>query len=186
VEIQKKLKYQKEGQTTYIKMEIEISEKEKTALSILLGLRKKFAREKKTNEVYSASELYRMFSETIRKINREELDFLGTLVQMHKPEVKNEDEVWGVVDDAVDRSKIKRYDWNKVFGRSLTQEILFLKKEGMSVEETFNKLCLDPRVTQFLVSKPRQQKKIIENLKISTHARYGENNTAAKVMNDDE
>jgi len=167
-------------------MNIDISEKEKTALSILLGLRQKFAREKKLNMVYSARELHGMFLDTIKKINRQELDFVGTLIQMKKPKIENEDEIWGVVDSAIHKSKIKRYDWTKVFGRSLTQEILFLKKDGFDVTKTFEFICNDARFLIFLDEHKRESKKIYENLKISVHARYGENNTATKVMEKEE
>lgn len=166
-------------------MQVEISEKEKTALSLLLGLRQKFAKEKKTGESYSTHELHKLFSELIAKISKEELRFVETLIVAKAPE-KQKDEVWGVVDEAIERSKIKRYDWNKVFGKSLTQEILILKKNGLDVEQTFEELKQDKRVLNFLDENKREKTKILENLKISTHARFGENNTAIKIMNEDE
>jgi len=36
----------------------------------------------------------------------------------------------------------------------------------------------------FIDENKREKTKIIENLKISVHARFGENNTAKKVMED--
>lgn len=166
-------------------MQVEITEKEKTALSVLLGLRQKFAKDKKTGESYSAHELHKLFSELISKISKEELKFVETLIVAKAPE-KQKDEVWGVVDEAIERSKIKRYDWNKVFGKSLTQEILILKKSGLDVEQTFEELKQDKRVLNFLDENKREKTKILENLKISTHARFGENNTANKIMSEDE
>jgi hypothetical protein len=159
-------------------MQIEITEKEKTALSILVGLRQKFAKEK--NETYSANELHRLFSELILKINRQELRYLDTTTVSHVPE--NRGEIWGEIDEAIERSKIKRYDWNKVFGKSLTQEILFLKKDGLNVNATYETLSKDQRVLNFILENKREKRKILENLKISIHARFGENNTAQKVM----
>lgn len=159
-------------------MQIEITEKEKTALSLLLGLRQKFARAK--GETYSATELHKLFSELIMNINKNELKYLDTLVIAHTP-AKQQDEVWGEVDQAIERSTIKRYDWNSVFGRSLTQEILFLKKSGMTVDETCEALSKDPRTLTFLDLNKTEKRKILKNLKISTHARFGENNTAKKV-----
>jgi hypothetical protein len=166
-------------------MQVEITEKEKTALSVLLGLRQKFAKDKKTGESYSAHELHKLFSELISKISKEELKFVETLIIAKAPE-KQKDEVWGVVDEAIERSKIKRYDWNKVFGKSLTQEILILKKSGLDVEQTFEELKQDKRVLNFLDENKREKTKILENLKISTHARFGENNTANKIMSEDD
>lgn len=166
-------------------MQIEISEKEKTALSILLGLRQKFAKEKKSDQTYSAFELHKLFTELIGKINRDELRYLDTITVAHTPE-KPRDEVWGEIDDAIERSKIKRYDWNKVFGKSLTQEILYIKKSGLNVDEAFKELSQDKRVLDFIDDHKREKTKILENLKISVHARFGENNTAKKVMEDQE
>ena len=162
-------------------IQIEIGEKEKTALSILLGLRQKFSREKKNNESYSAAELHKLFSELILQINTGELQFLKTLSISHTPE-KPRDEIWGEIDDAIERSKIMRFDWDKVFGRSLTQEILLLKKDGLDVVKTFEKLSKDERVLKFIEEHKQAKRKILKNLKISVHARFGENNTAQKIM----
>jgi hypothetical protein len=164
-------------------MQIEITEKEKTALSILLGLRQKFAKEQKTGQTYSAHEMHKLFSEVIGKINKGELRYLDTLQIAHTPE-KKENPIWDVVDEAIERSKIKRYDWNKIFGKSLTQEILYLKKSGLTVDDTFEELKQDIRVSKFIDENKKEKSKILENLKISVHARYGENNTAKKVMED--
>jgi hypothetical protein len=160
-------------------MQIEITEKEKTALSILVGLRQKFARER--NQPHSTHELYKLFSELIGRINRNELRFLDTIRPEHTAE-RPKDEIWGEIDEAIERSKIKRYDWDVVFGKSLTQEILLLKKQGSSVNEAFEKLKKDERVEKFIEGNKREKRKILANLKISVHARYGENNTAQKIM----
>ena len=161
-------------------MQIDITEKEKTALSILLGLRQKFAKEKKDNQTYSADELHRTISELLLKVNKGEMRFIDTLIEINAPD-KPKDEIWGVVDEAIERSKIKRYDWAEVFGRSLTQEILLLKKEGKDVKETYEILCKDEKVLKFIESKKREKRKILDNLRISVHARYGENNTSEKI-----
>lgn len=166
-------------------MMIEISEKEKTALSILLGLRQKFALGRKNNESYSARELHTMFSEVIKKINRNELRYLDTLQIVHHIPEKNPDPIWDEIDKHIERSTIERYNWKGVFGNSLTQEILKLKKGGLKVDDAFEKLSQDVRVRDFIEEKKGKKRKILENLKISVHARYGENNTANKVMGDD-
>ena len=167
-------------------MQIEIGEKEKTALSLLLGLRQKFAREKRGDVTYSPKELHTLFSELIRKINRNELRYLDTITVAHKS-TKTQDPIWDEVDQQIEKSTIKRYNWNKVFDRSLTQEILNLKKAGLDVETAYQELLQDVRVGDFIDDHPKgEKKKILENLKISVHARYGENNTALKVMSDEE
>ena len=65
-------------------------------------------------------------------------------------------------------------------------EKILLKKSGLNVDEAYNELMQDERVQDFIDGHKGEDKKILENLKISVHARYGENNTAIKVMSDDD
>jgi hypothetical protein len=97
---------------------------------------------------------------------------------------KKEDENWSVINKKIDESSIKRYDWNSVFGRSLTQEILTLKNVGHDAEETIKILSEDLRTREFLKLHKQDKNKVLENLKISVHARFGENNTAKKILED--
>lgn len=169
-------------------MLIEIGEKEKTALSLLLGLRQKFALEKKGGVTYSAMELHKLFSELIQKINKGELRYLDTITITYGSErgQGKVNKVWDHIDEQIEKSTIKRYEWKKVFGNSLTEEILKLKKSGVDVDNAFANLSGDDRVIKFLNENEIDAKDIIKNLKTSVHARYGENNTAMKVMSDDE
>lgn len=168
-------------------MLIEISENEKTALSILVGLRQKFALAKKKNESYSALELHKMFSEVIQKINKGELRYLDTIAMHYESKKEPEpDPIWDEINKQVERSTIERYNWKKVFGNSLTQEILKLKKAGHDVAEAYKVLKEDKQVINFLDENKGKKRKILENLKISVHARYGENNTANKVMGEED
>lgn len=160
-------------------MNIEITEKEKTALSLLLGLRLKFGNEKKENITYSAKELHLLFTELLDKINKGEIKYLDSLRVTPEPKPNP---VWDTIDRQIERSTIRRYDWKGVFNGSLTQEILKLKKSGKEVLETFNILRNDKRVIEFLEKNKAEKENIIKNLEISVHARYGENNTAIKVM----
>jgi len=162
-------------------MQIEIGEKEKTALSLLLGLRQKFAREKRGDLNYSAKELHKLFSELIDKINKDELRYLDTITVPHTSE-KPKDKIWDHIDEQIERSTIKRYDWNKVFGHSLTEEILKLKKSGLDIDDAFTELLNNDRIIRFLDENETEAVNIVKNLKISVHARFGENNTAKKVM----
>jgi len=170
------------------KMQIEISEKEKTALSILLGLRQKFALAKRKKETYSALELHTLFSEVISKINKDELRYLDTITVAHdcrrgfgKTHAGKQDKIWDHIDDQIEKSTIRRYDWNNVFGHSLTKEILRLKKQDFNVEDTLTELLNNDRVIRFLDENEIEAANIVKNLKISVHARFGENNTAKKV-----
>ncbi len=149
--------------------------KERTALSTLRGLRIKFAKEIKSTRKYTPLELNILIAELLRKIDN------GQTVNLVDRE-NEPDEVWDVVDEQIERSKIKRFPWKKILGKSLTQEILLKKKQDLTVKETFEALANDERITNFILEYPKQEKDLIKNLEISVHARYGENNTAEKVM----
>lgn len=166
-------------------MQIEITEKEKTACSILLGLKKKFEIESKKGFTYTATELHKTISEVIKKINKGELEYIQTLQVANQP-VKERDEVWGEIDDQIERSTIHRYNWKEVFGHSLTKEILRLKKSGLNCEDALTDLLNNGRVIRFLEENAHEEENILKNLKISVHARYGENNTAKKVEEEDQ
>lgn len=147
-------------------------EKEKAAISIMNGLRQKFARERGKEITYSADELHLMFSESINKIKRDEDIVFDTT------------EDWEEINKQIARSNIKRYPWREIFGKPLTQMILTFKKHGFSAEETINEIHKDSIFKKFLEHHIGDQEKIIENVKISVHARYGENETAKKIMGD--
>lgn len=156
--------------------------KERAALSLLLGLRQKFAREIREGRGYTALELHIMLSESIKKISSDKLICMEEKHTKPKPKQPTENsKIWGEVDEQIERSKIRRYDWKKVFGHSLTKEILRLKKSGLDVEDAFTKLLNNDCVIKFLEENDVESKNIVKNLKISIHARFGENNTAKKV-----
>lgn len=166
-----------------LKMEnekIEITPKERTALSILHGLRQKFSIESRKNpQVYGSLELYRLFRDIMEKINRNEIQLYERDKDIQKVAVGG-DKVWDFLGSTIERSKIKRYNWDKVFGRSLTQEILILMNQGKEVDETFKILSNRKEVLEF-IGERKQKNKILENLKISVYARYGENKTSKKI-----
>lgn len=169
---------------------IELGDKEKTALSILVILKKKFAKEKKEQMSYSAQELHKLFTELVSQINKGELRYYDSMIQRlneraYDQPKKKPNEVWDVVDKAIERSRIKRYPWRQILGDSLTKEILRLKKLGLDVKQTYEELRNNRDVVAFINENKRQKKKIEENLKISVHARYGENNTAKQVEKED-
>lgn len=161
------------------KERIEITEKEKTALSLLFGLRQKFALEKRKNpQSYSSEELYKLFSELMNKVNKEEI----RIYDRETPrDLYINDQV---ISDAIKRSKIKRYNWNKILGESLTKVILKSRKEGLNVDETYLRIVKNKNLCEFIQHHLTEESKILENLRISVHARYIENNTAEKVKNE--
>jgi hypothetical protein len=155
---------------------------ERTALSVLLGLRQKFALQLNEEINYTPKELHEMISYLLKQVKRKKINQVDLAYAINPPE-KIPDEVWGIVDKAVNRSKIKRYNWKLVLnGNTLTKEILLLKKDGKDVLEAYNILLNDKRINQFIEEHPYEKEDILKNIEISVHARYGENNTAKKVM----
>jgi len=168
-------------------------DKERTALSILTGLRQKFALGINKNETYSALELHKLFSELILKVNRGEEISVPQKVVQNEPikstiakELSEGSKIWGEVENQIERSKIRRYNWNGILGHSLTKEILRLKKSGLDVEDTFTELLNNDRIIRFLDENEVEAENIVKNIKISVHARFGENNTAKKVEEENE
>jgi len=88
---------------------------------------------------------------------------------------------WMVVNEQIERSKITRIKWKKILGVSLTRAILELKKEGLSSQEVFHVLLHGSKLTEFVNTHFSAKEKVIENLRISVSARFGENKTAEKI-----
>ena len=92
------------------------------------------------------------------------------------------DNDWIVVNEQIERSKITRIKWKKILGVSLTRAILELKKEGLNSQEVFHILLNGSKLTEFINTHLDAKEKIIENLKISVSARFGESKTADKIL----
>lgn len=148
---------------------------ERTALSILLGLRMKFAKEDTT---YTSKELHEMISYLLKQTKRVKINQIDLEYAFNPPKKIDE-----VVDKAIKRSKIKRTNWEVVLnGNSLTKEILLLKKQGKEVNEAFDLLKKDKRILQLLKDNEYEAQDILNKLEISVHARYAENNSANRIM----
>jgi len=65
---------------------------------------------------------------------------------------------------------------------SLTQAILLFKKDGLTSEECFIMLRDESKLTPFIESHFEMRAKILQNLKISVSARYGESKTEDKIL----
>jgi hypothetical protein len=161
-----------------------IETKERVSYTVIEGKEPKFSLRTKAKDF--PSWLNAQLSQAGRKNNMELEFFLREIKRAyefyHPIRQSKPDEVWDTINENIDRSKIKRYDWNLVFGRSLTQEILSLKLVGHNVDETFEIIKKDQRFIEFLQINKKEADRILDNLKISVHARFGENNTALKVM----
>lgn len=110
------------------------------------------------------------------------------LKDQEKIEGRNKDvekmPIWEEIKRNVGRSKIPRYKWRLIFGESLTAKILKLKKKGFSAIETYHLILDDEVVRKIIKFFPERERHIKEKIKISVCARYGENNTALKILNE--
>ena len=89
---------------------------------------------------------------------------------------------WDLVNAQIERSKIKRIKWKEILGMSLTKAILLLKKDGLNSNECFLMLKEQSKLTEYLEHHFSAREKIIENLRISVSARYGEAKTESKIL----
>jgi hypothetical protein len=89
---------------------------------------------------------------------------------------------WDVVNEQIKRSKIKRVNWKKILGRSLTCAILELKKEGLNSNECFFVLKTGSPIASYINTHFSGKEKLLENLRISVSARYGESKTEEKIL----
>lgn len=92
---------------------------------------------------------------------------------------------WDLVNEQIERSKIKRINWKSILGVSLTRAILELKKEGLSSEEVFHVLLHGSKLTDYLENQFSARDRVIEKLKISVSARFGESKTEDKILRGD-
>jgi len=93
---------------------------------------------------------------------------------------------WDVVNEQIERSKIRRFNWKGILGVSLTEYILTLKRRGYTSKETMAIIMNNPRIrNRLLLSTPSIKQKMLDNIKISVCARYGEQNTARRINKDE-
>jgi len=166
----------------YVPETIEMSPKERTALSILYGLRQKLGREaNKEPQIYTSKELHRLLSELMSKLNKGEIEIYERTNYIEN-DLKSDDPVWGVIDEAIEKSKIKRYRWKSFFDKSLTQVILEMRKKGFSPEKAYHSIIERENIKLFMEQHPSEKENMLKNIRISVFSRYGENNTANKIM----
>jgi hypothetical protein len=94
-------------------------------------------------------------------------------------------EIWDEITSHIDRSNIRRYNWKLIFGESLSKHILRYKMQGLNATETYQAILEDPIIEKITKFFPDKAKRLKEKLKISVHARFGENNTALKLFNEE-
>lgn len=146
-----------------------MSDKEKSAISVMSGLRQKFARERNKGVTYSADELHLMFTESIKKIKTDEEIIMDV------------SESWDDIESQIERSKIKRYPWKELFRTSLSKLIYGYKDHGFTAEETLNEIEKDPAFRSFLEKNSTEKENILKNLRISVNSRYVESEIIKEV-----
>ena len=93
---------------------------------------------------------------------------------------------WDEVNKKIEISKIRRFPWKKILGESLTSRIHRLRNKGHNSDEVYSILIRNPSVKNFCEKNPLEVQKLLENLKISICARFGESKTASKIQKESE
>lgn len=88
---------------------------------------------------------------------------------------------WDEVNEKIKISRIKRMPWKEIFGESLTARIHRLRNKGHNSDETFSILIRSITLKSYCEKNPLEVPKLLDNLKISICARYGESKTAGKI-----
>ena len=88
---------------------------------------------------------------------------------------------WDEINKKVEISKIKRFPWKKILGETLTARIHKLRNKGHNSDETYSILVRNHSIKNYCNNNPLEAQRLLENLKISVCARYGESKTAAKI-----
>lgn len=158
---------------------------ERTALSVLLGLRMKFAKQLTEPMTYTSKELHEMISYLLKQVKKRKINSVDLEYAINPPKLPD-DEVWGVINKAIEKSRNKRYNWNLILnGNTLTKEIQLLMKSGKNVNEAYKSLATDSRIKRFIADFPFEQENLLNVLEISVHARYGEHNSAKRTLEEE-
>jgi len=168
-------------------MQIELTDKETTALSFLRVLKGKLTKSINNHEHLSTRDLRTMVDNGLSRINKEEMKLVDMYIAREDNNVRFND---SVVEDQVTKSNIKRLDWyyRKVLGMSISK---FVKTnfcdKGISVEDA-EKIILKSKETQEIIRLSEiagwKKEKVLENLKISVHSRYTDDRNFGEAKGD--
>ena len=87
---------------------------------------------------------------------------------------------WEVVEEQIQRSKIKRYPYKKLLGVSLTRFILSCKANELSSHQTISQILSQPLIRAYLFENPEEHNNFLKNIQISVSARYSEENSRGR------
>ena len=81
---------------------------------------------------------------------------------------------WDHIAMKIQKSKILRYPYKMLLGKSLTRYILDCREEGLDSTQTILKVIQEPSVITYLKLYPTESIKLGENVTTSVKARYSE------------
>ena len=120
----------------------------------------------------------------IRTCYRNGLNGYFNMVEVFEREVFSEErckEPWKFINEQINRSKIKRYNWKAVYGSTLTRAILTLKMNHISKDQAVSELINHERMKSIFMADPSLFEDMAKNIKISVYARFGENNSSTRL-----
>lgn len=81
---------------------------------------------------------------------------------------------WEFVEEQINRSKIKRYPYKAILGKSLTTYVLECRDAGLSSTQTILRLLQERSIQTYLSLYPFEEDNFKKNIEISVRARYSE------------
>jgi hypothetical protein len=90
-------------------------------------------------------------------------------------------EPWKFINKQVQRSKIRRYNWEAIFGMKLTKAILLLKMQHISKDQVVSELINNENMKNIFMNDPELYSDMCNKIKISVYARFGENNSSTRL-----
>ena len=90
-------------------------------------------------------------------------------------------EPWKFIESQIKRSNIKRFNWQSIFGQTLTKEILTHKMQHKSADETVFLMINHPTIVELAKTNPNFCVELCRKIKISVYARFGENNSSLRL-----
>lgn len=88
---------------------------------------------------------------------------------------------WDLINKNIKRSRIKRFQWKRMLGMTLTEYIHRLKNKGHSKEECLKIIINHPNILKEAGGFPLYAEKMFDNIEISIHARFAESRTANRL-----
>lgn len=91
---------------------------------------------------------------------------------------------WEVVNENIEKSSIKRFNYKSIIGESLTSFVTKMKMQGMDSKEIKKTIMELPSVQNFLMFNAGSRNDFEKNVSISVSSRCAEQNTLARLQND--